>query len=133
MSQETLQETDRAAVTGISFISFYVDDFDRALPFYTDILGLKESQPMGEVARYFDLPDGRGMYLIGGGTPAQIDRMGVRSSIAFEVGSVGALMEKLRSAGAEILNEEPMQMNENTWWIQFRDPAGNLLEAMGDR
>lgn len=125
--------SDSSAVTGISFISCYVDDFNAALPFHTDILGLKDSRPMGSSSCFFRLPDGHGLYLIGGSAPAAIQTREVRSAIAFEVGSVGALVEKLQGAGAELLLDEPMRMNETTWWIQFRDPAGNLLEAMGDR
>lgn len=133
MDQQTAHATGQATITGVRLISCYVDDYQKALPFYTEVLGLSDYEPMGPVAAAFTLPDDRTLFLIGRKTPVDIKADQVRCTFAFEVASVEAFTSKLRDAGAELVSGEPMQMNEETWWIQFRDPSGNLLEAIGGK
>jgi predicted enzyme related to lactoylglutathione lyase len=116
-----------------------IDDVDAALGFYRDALGY-------EVYNDVEL---EGMHWITIGTPSQPDvtvvlesvgagapgdkevlgdllAKGVLGRILFATDDCDATFEKLRAAGAEVL-QEPM---DQFWGVRdcaFRDPAGNAL------
>ena len=117
-----------------------IDDVDAALGFYRDLLGY-------EVRNDVEL---EGMHWItlgtasqpdltvvlesvgAGGAPADREVMsdllakGVLGRILFATDDCDATFEKLRAAGAEVL-QEPM---DQFWGVRdcaFRDPAGNAL------
>lgn len=133
MNEENLHTTNIAGITGVGLISCYVEDFQKALPFYMETLGLTDWNPMGSQAGAFTVSDETTLFVIGGKNPSSLDRNSVRCTFAFSVDSVSAFTDRLKQAGAELVFEPPMQMNDETWWIQFHDPAGNLLEAIGGK
>ena len=47
------------------------------------------------------------------------------------VKSVQALFEKLKSYNIETIQDKPLDVGNDEFWFQFRDPAGNILEAVG--
>lgn len=133
MNEETMPAANVAGITGVGLISCYVDDFQKVLPFYTETLGLTDWNPMGPQAGAFTVSDDTTLFVIGGKSPSSLDRNSIRCTFAFRVDSVAAFTDRLTQAGADLMLEAPMQMNEETWWIQFRDPSGNLLEAIGGK
>lgn len=123
---------DTATITGIQFISAYVDDFDAAYDFYTRILGLKKEYNMGDRTCFFELGTGQGLYLQGDNKIRRADPITSHTSFTLGVNSVRALFCKLQEANIQTVEEEPIKIGETMYWFRFYDPAGNLLEAIGD-
>ena len=122
------------------FIS--VDDHDKALAFYRDVLGLEvrndvkfegmrwitvgpKSQP--EVNIVLEPPgvdpnataaDRQEM--------AQLLAKGLLRGVTFQTDDVDATFERISSSGAEVL-QEPLDQPYGVRDCAFRDPAGNLL------
>lgn len=117
-----------------------IDDPHAALGFYRDILGYEVQQDVElEGMHWITLtnpaqPDvSVVLESVGaGGAPADREVMGdllakgILGRILFATDDVDATFEKLRAAGAEVL-QEPM---DQFWGVRdcaFRDPAGNAL------
>lgn len=119
------------AIAGVAMISVYASDFDASFQFYHVLLALEHWHPMGDSACYFTLPDERGMYLVGRCTPAHADIRSAHTTFAFEVASAQAMYRKLKAAGVELLQEEPVDMGQGYFWFQLYDPSGNVVEILG--
>jgi len=115
----------------------YVDDQDKALRFYTNVLGFvkKTEIPMGE-ARWLtvvapDDPDGTELLLEPDGHPAAgpFKRALVEDGIpftSFGVKDVQAEYERLRSAGVHF-TQPPVDMGPVTTAV-LDDTCGNLIQ-----
>jgi predicted enzyme related to lactoylglutathione lyase len=119
-----------------------VDDHDKALPFYRDVLGL---EVRNDVA--FE-----GMRWVTVGSPVQPDveivleppladpnasptdkqamaellAKGMLRAVIFSTDDVDATFERIRAAGGEVL-QEPIDQPYGVRDCAFRDPAGNML------
>ncbi|HET8586899.1 MAG TPA: VOC family protein [Candidatus Limnocylindria bacterium] len=121
----------------INLTSVLVDDQDKALAFYTDILGFqkKTEVPLGE-ARWLtvvspDDPDGVELLLEPDGHPAArpFKEALVDDGIpytSFAVTDVQAEYERLRDLGVQF-TQEPAQMGPVTTAV-FDDTCGNLIQ-----
>ncbi len=119
-----------------------VDDHDRALAFYRDVLGLEvrndvgfegmrwvtvgsPSQPDVEIVLEPPLADP-------GASPADRQAMtellakGMLRGVIFSTDDVDATFERIRAAGGEVL-QEPVDQPYGVRDCAFRDPAGNML------
>jgi catechol 2,3-dioxygenase-like lactoylglutathione lyase family enzyme len=117
--------------------SVYVDDQDKALRFYTNVLGFakKTEIPMGE-ARWLtvvapDDPDGTELVLEPEGHPAvgPFKRALVEDGIpftSFAVKDVRSEYERLRSAGVQF-TQPPVEMGPMTTAV-LDDTCGNLIQ-----
>ena len=117
--------------------SVLVDDQEKALRFYTDVLGFvkKRDDPLGE-ARWLTVvspqaPDGTELLLEPDGHPAAgpFKRALVEDGIpftSFAVGDVHAEFERLRSLGVRF-TQEPVEMGPVTTAV-FDDTCGNLIQ-----
>lgn len=115
----------------------YVDDQDKALQFYTKVLGFvkKTEIPMGE-ARWLtvvapDDPDGTELLLEPDGHPAvgPFKRALVQDGIpftSFAVEDVHAEFQRLRSAGVHF-TQPPVEMGPVTTAV-LDDTCGNLIQ-----
>jgi predicted enzyme related to lactoylglutathione lyase len=130
---DTLPDTDITKITGVSFVSVYVDDFQVAFAFYSELLGLEQQYDMGENACFFRLGQDSGLYVEGGNSRTEVRRDTARATFTFGVASAGAMFEKLKSAGVKIAQNQPMDMGQGDFWFQFYDPSGNILEVLGGR
>lgn len=125
-----------------------VDDHDKALPFYRDVLGLEVRNDVG-----FE-----GMRWVTVGSPAQpgvdivleppladpsasaADRQAVAELLAkgllrgviFTTDDVDATFERIRAAGGEVL-QEPIDQPYGVRDCAFRDPSGNMLRFARSR
>ena len=118
-------------VTGIMACNVYVDDFERAARFYGEVLGLRRGGSMGETSCFFEIGANKyGLFLDGGYKPARAAEEHSHAAFTLHVESAQALFDRLKSAGAEILADAPKDMGRGYFWFQFRDPAGNILEAI---
>ncbi|KOG57925.1 MULTISPECIES: VOC family protein [Streptomyces] len=119
-----------------------VDDHDKALAFYRDVLGLEvrndvgfegmrwvtvgsPSQPDVEIVLEPPLADP-------GASPADRQAMaellakGMLRGVIFSTDDVDATFERIRAAGGEVL-QEPVDQPYGVRDCAFRDPAGNML------
>lgn len=121
----------------INLASVLVDDQDKALRFYTDILGfqLKHDVPMGE-ARWITVvspenPDGTELVLEPDGHPAVTPFKAALVSdgipfTAFAVDDVHAEYERLRGLGVQF-TQAPTDMGPVTTAV-LDDTCGNLIQ-----
>lgn len=121
----------------ISYASMLVDDQDRALRFYTDVLGfaVKHDVPMGD-ARWITVvspedPDGTELVLEPDAHPAvkpfkdALVADGIPFT-AFVVSDVGAEYERLRALGVRF-TQQPTDMGPVTTAV-LDDTCGNLVQ-----
>jgi len=124
-------------VMKIKLTSIFVDDQDKALKFYTGVLGFlpKRDIPLGE-ARWLtvvspDAPDGVEIVLEPNGNPAArvfqaaIFEQGIPMT-AFEVDELDAEYARLKKLGVRF-SMEPTDMGQTTVAI-FEDTCGNLIQ-----
>ncbi|MHD0280012.1 MULTISPECIES: VOC family protein [Rhodococcus] len=124
----------------VTLTSVLVDDQDKALAFYTDVLGFvkKTEVPLGE-ARWLTVvspqqPDGPELVLEPDGHPAvrpfkeALVADGVPFT-SFAVDDVRAEYERLRSLGVRF-TQEPLEMGGITTAV-FDDTCGNLIQIAG--
>jgi catechol 2,3-dioxygenase-like lactoylglutathione lyase family enzyme len=121
----------------INLASVLVDDQDKALAFYTEVLGFvkKSDVPLGE-ARWLTVvspedPDGTELVLEPDRHPAAkpFKQALVDDGIpytSFAVDDVHADYEKLRAAGVRF-TQEPLDMQSVTTAV-FDDTCGNLIQ-----
>ena len=124
----------------INIASVFVDDQDKALNFYTTVLGFvkKTEIPLGEhrwlTVASPDQPDGPELLLEPDGHPAvkPFKEALVEDGIpftSFAVGDVTAEADRLRSLGVRF-TQEPLNMGEVTTAV-FDDTCGNLIQIAG--
>lgn len=125
----------------IKVTSVYVDDQDKALRFYTEVLGFvkKTEIPLGE-ARWLTVvspaePDGTELLLEPDGHPAvgPFKRALVEDGIpltSFAVEDVRAESERLRAEGVRF-TQEPVDMGSMTMAV-FDDTCGNLIQIASE-
>lgn len=117
-----------------------VHDQDEALTFYRDVLGLevRADVPFGDGYRWLAVGPARQpevhivLELVGlGRPPADLEPMrqmlakGSLTGVIFGTDDLDATFEKLRAAGAEVL-QEPMDQPYGRD-CAFRDPSGNMI------
>ncbi len=123
----------------IKLASVPIDDYDKALKFYTDVLGFlkKRDIPLGEGARWITVvspeePDGTELLLEpNAGYPAM---QALRESLikdgipytAFQVNDIQHEYERMRDLGVEF-TMEPTNMGMTTAAV-FNDTCGNLIQ-----
>jgi len=123
----------------IKLTSVSIDDYDKALKFYTEILGFQKKHdiPMGEGVRWITVvspeePNGTELLLEpNAGYPAMkaFKESLVKDGIpftAFQVGDIQQEYERMRNLGVEF-TMEPTNMGMSTAAI-FDDTCGNLIE-----
>jgi catechol 2,3-dioxygenase-like lactoylglutathione lyase family enzyme len=122
--------SDQSPVTGLAFPCVYVDDIDAARAFYEKHLGFEVEQTHPDGALFGTI--GPCYLWIGGGYESrETTGRSVRTTTMLQVESTSALLQGLRDDGQTSLQEAPVKMAEDMYWLQFTDPAGNILEVLG--
>ncbi|MEU6975922.1 MULTISPECIES: VOC family protein [unclassified Streptomyces] len=119
-----------------------VDDHDKALAFYRDVLGLEVRNDVGfEGMRWVTVgsPDQPDVEIVlepplADPTAPEADRQamsellakGLLRGVIFSTDDVDATFERIRAAGGEVL-QEPVDQPYGVRDCAFRDPAGNML------
>ncbi|MET9598165.1 MULTISPECIES: VOC family protein [unclassified Streptomyces] len=119
-----------------------VDDHDKALAFYRDVLGLEVRNDVGfEGMRWVTVgsPNQPDVEIVleppladPGASPADRQAMaellakGMLRGVIFSTDDVDATFERIRAAGGEVL-QEPVDQPYGVRDCAFRDPAGNML------
>ena len=123
----------------IKLTSVSIDDYDKALKFYTDVMGFvtKRDIPLGDGARWITVvspeePDGTELLLEpNAGYPAMkaLKESLVKDGMpftAFEVGDIQKEYERMKKLGVEF-TMEPTNMGPTTAAV-FSDTCGNLIQ-----
>jgi len=123
----------------ITLTSVSIDDYDKALKFYTEVLGFmkKRDIPLGEGARWITVvspeePDGTELLLEPNADyPAMkaLKESLVKDGIpftAFQVGNVQQEYDRMKDAGVEF-TMEPTNMGMTTAAV-LNDTCGNLIQ-----
>jgi catechol 2,3-dioxygenase-like lactoylglutathione lyase family enzyme len=126
----------------VSHCFIAVDDHDKAIAFYRDVLGLEVTNDVGfEGMRWVTLvsPAQPGLDIVleppyGDPNTSEADKQalsgllakGMLRAVLFSTDDVDATFERLRAAGADVV-EEPTDQPYGVRDCAFRDPAGNLL------
>ncbi len=120
-------------ISGIGQVALTVDDVERAIAFYRDVLGMRFLFEIPDQGMAFlDCGDGTRLYLAHAESPA------FRSdpAVYYKVASVEAAHQALVDAGAEILSP-PHQVHHtttvDTWMCFTKDPDGNAVALMEER
>ena len=124
---------EQTHISGLRFVTVYVDDFSGNFEFYNEVLGLEKAYDMGGNGCYFNIGGNFGLILEGGNKSITIDRKTMRTSFVMEVESASAMYEKLKKAGVNLVQDSPVEMGKGEFWFQFFDPAGNILEILGGK
>ncbi|MEU5870378.1 VOC family protein [Glycomyces sp. NPDC047010] len=119
-----------------------VDDHDKAIAFYRDVLGMEVRNDVGfEGMRWVTVgsPDQPDVNIVlepplADPNASQTDRAtmnellakGLLRGVIFETDDVDATFERISAAGADVL-QEPMDQPYGVRDCAFRDPAGNML------
>jgi predicted enzyme related to lactoylglutathione lyase len=119
-----------------------VDDHDKALAFYRDVLGLEVRSDVGfEGMRWVTVgaPSQPDVQLVleppladPNASPADRQTMaellakGLLRGVIFSTKDCDATFERIRAAGAEVL-QEPIDQPYGVRDCSFRDPSGNML------
>lgn len=125
-----------------------VDDQEKALTFYRDVLGLQVINDVSfEGLRWITVsPPSQPGVEIGLVTPndnpgasaadreaaASLLAKGLLSGVIFATGDCDATFEAIRASGAEVL-QEPIDQPYGVRDCAFRDPAGNMLRFSQSR
>ena len=119
-----------------------VDDHDKALGFYRDVLGLEVRNDVGyEGMRWVTVgpPSQPGVNIVleppladpnasaaDKEAMAELLAKGLLRGVIFETDDVDAAFERIRAGGGEVL-QEPIDQPYGVRDCAFRDPAGNML------
>jgi predicted enzyme related to lactoylglutathione lyase len=122
-----------------------VDDHDKAITFYRDVLGMEVRNDVGfEGMRWVTVgsplqPDVEIVLEPPGANPdaspadreamAQLLAKGMLRGVNFTTADCDALYARVRESGADVL-QEPMDQPYGVRDCAFRDPAGNMLRFM---
>ncbi len=116
---------------GINTVTVYVKDLERAKKFYIEILGFELAYDVHPSLSFLKVASTH-VYLEGGYDPVEITDKSARLSFFLEAeGSVKEVFDTLKSKGVKTIQESPEQVGDDTWWFQFKDPDGNILEVSG--
>lgn len=121
---------DNTKITGINMGSVYSSDFKAAYEFYVDVLGLEGGDNKEAKAMYFNAGDD-GLYIESGYDKTSYKPKSARTTFTFKVGSVGAMFNKLKEKGITFVQDVPVKMGENIYWLQCFDFEGNIVEFLG--
>ena len=151
-----------SSVLGLHHIGFTVPDMEQAVAFFRDMLGAETIMECGSVdvddefmARHLGVPKGvkisdqRVLQIGRGGSLELFEYSGVEGAqeikhngevgamhMAFEVDDAYAVADRLRQAGADLLDGPTLIESgpmKNLVWLYLRCPWGQYLEIVSDR
>ncbi len=118
-------------VEGIFAQAIYVADFERSKAFYSETLGMKVTGSEGASGCFLGIgANPQAIYLEGGHPDKTPDP--TRSSVSFmmRVADARNAFDDLQERGVQIVQQTAVDMGSGSYWFQFFDPSGNLLEIV---
>ena len=119
-------------VKNMKFACIYVDELAPSLKFYETYLGFKKDKEFrpGEL---FGMLGEVPCWLGSGYKKSDMTDRSTRATVMFGVDSVGELFGKLKAGGQRLIQDAPVEMKDGVFWLQFADPAGNIVEVLGGK
>ncbi|MBT3784424.1 hypothetical protein HOF92_05550, partial [bacterium] len=118
-----------AKIKSLSFQLIYVEELQPAVEFYTKFFGFKKKFDMSGDQIYGTTGDTE-MWIGGGFKRTEQSADHTRSCTMMEIDSASRLFEAMKADGVKLYQESPVEMQDNVFWFQFQDPAGNILELL---
>jgi catechol 2,3-dioxygenase-like lactoylglutathione lyase family enzyme len=116
----------------IGYVIHFVPDAAAALPFYTDVLGLRLIENYDNV--WIELDAGNTVFALHSGQksaqPPAAD--GPYCKLSFSVDNLDAAITHLKTHGVR-LEYQPNEVGPNLWETSFRAPDGNMIGMSGPR
>ncbi len=110
-------------IKGISWVGVGVDDFDTALAFFTNVMGLRPAAVDERGVAILHVSDGQLLEIFGPGTNGHV--LNSPPVIAFEVDDVARARDELLAHDVELIGDI------GSWngfeWAYFRGPAGRVF------
>lgn len=124
--------TTSTSVTGLKFALIYVDELEPTQKFYEQHLGFEKTHEFrpGEI---YGKAGQIEIWIGSGYTRTNISENSTRAAMMIGVESVGSLHQSLLANGEKIVQDQPIEMQPGTFWLQFFDPAGNIIEVLGGK
>jgi len=121
-----------AKIKEVAVVTIYVDQYEKALNFYTRFLGFEKKADMGANSCW-GKAGAINMYIEGENKRTDQNEKGTRSSVVLVVDSATETYNEFKSGGVELLSDAPIEMSANEYWFLFKDPSGNILEIYGEK
>jgi catechol 2,3-dioxygenase-like lactoylglutathione lyase family enzyme len=115
-------------IRGLSHVMLGAADVERSVEFYRDVLGLELK---GRFEHFAFLDAGATTLALSGELWRQAAREREPFELVFSVDSVGAAYTTLKPRITFV--NEPRQVNQENWAVNFTDPDGHLLSLYGPR
>ena len=117
----------------INTFAVYVTDKEKAMKFYTDILGFEVSADLGQDLCFLKSRNGKiSIYLEGGMKQSTCDNQTCRLGFFLEAEETAEkAFESLKNAGVTLLQEQPEKVDAKIACFQFLDPDGNIIDVEG--
>lgn len=114
-------------ITNFATVTLWVEDFDKALHFYSDVLGLDLLTRPGEIPQY---AVGSGILVLAKGRFVQPQDAFPPDfpQVTLAVDDLNAMAARLQAKKIEI--EASIQERRDSCWLKLRDPDGNLIELV---
>lgn len=115
--------------SGVEHIGIKAKDMDRAVKFYTEVLGftLVERMKPGPVELAFVQLGDTIVELVEADEKTNFQD-GTVNHVALKVSDIFAAAEFLRQQNVEMISEEPISIGPNRYVFFFRGPSGEKLE-----
>ena len=114
---------DSMKITGFSWLGVGVEDFDEAVGFFRDVMGLRVAVESDTGVAMFQVANRQVLEIFGPGTSGK--ERTTPPVMAFEVEDIGAARRELAAAGVELIGEL------GSWngfeWQYFVGPGGHTL------
>lgn len=113
-------------------VAIYVVDFEKALKFYTEILGFEKIRNMGPGC-LLELKGQLSLYLEGGRKPRIKKDIGTVPACVLCLSTTEGLKEswnRLKKAGVETFGDYEA-LSDDFHMFRIADPSGNLIEFAG--
>ena len=112
--------------THLAVVTLWAEDVPTTAHFYRDVIGL-DLMPHHGQRPAFDLGTGTHLVILRGQPVAAKDpELPLFPLVAFAIEDLDRAVDTLEAHGVELLSG--IQTGQDTRWVVFRDPAGNLIE-----
>jgi len=122
---------NQTKVTGFRFALIYSEDLAASQAFYEKYFSIEQTAQFSETEVYGNLGEIE-LWIGGGYEKSPNHKKSTRATMMLGVESVGALFERLKADGIKTIQHEPAEMQPGTYWLQLLDPAGIILEVLGE-